>query len=385
MKKILIISLNNISENTGGGHYFRALVAGYQALGNRVATISKFNREHKTDLDNSNNFFIKKNMFTDLISRLILSPTFIAFYIPYIFIKARKFDVIALHSSRLGGVAAILRICGYKNIVMHFDNVESDLIKQSKVTLSLKGAIIIVDRILVPLAEFLAIKASQKLTFITIEDKNHFQQKYKNKLNQVVLPFCLNEPIAEEKLKNHLNSKTRNDKPMLLFTGSFDFFPNIDAFETILSLAKKKPDFIFVVVGRKLNKIIENKNLPINLVIYSDVTKEQLEVCYLDADIFFCPVRLGSGMKTKIAEALSFGLPVISDLLSSTGYNEAITSDVLVNIDSRCDIHSNDLENKVKCFLDDFDVNRRARAVYNSNYGASSFINSIKKVLNESA
>ncbi|WP_407254626.1 glycosyltransferase [Escherichia coli] len=78
-------------------------------------------------------------------------------------------------------------------------------------------------------------------------------------------------------------------------------------------------------MGRRLDIFITNAGIqaPDNVTFESDIEPERLEQLYLESRLFLCPVRHGSGMKTKIAEALSYGLYVIANTRSTCGYETA--------------------------------------------------------------
>uniref|UniRef100_UPI000DDDAE7A glycosyltransferase family 4 protein n=1 Tax=Escherichia coli TaxID=562 RepID=UPI000DDDAE7A len=117
----------------------------------------------------------------------------------------------------------------------------------------------------------------------------------------------------------------------VLFTGSFDFYPNQHAFMRLINLANANVNTKFVAAGRYLSKYIERGQikLPSNMFIFSDISSDDMELLYRKAILFICPVSYGSGMKTKIAEALSYDLYVIADERSTFGYQAAVTNRVL--------------------------------------------------------
>lgn len=317
--KILLISINSEHENTGGGIYLRTISNLYKMCGYDVDVFSK----------GSKAFEIKKNIFTDLLGRIILCPSYIGFYIFKILFISKKYDVIAIHSSRLGIISNALRFFyPNKKIIMHSDNVETLLVTE---TVSrdrfLKKIVNRIDRFLIPIAEKLCAKSSTAITFITHEDRQeNYKLGYLSENNKShIIPVLLPDNIISNKL----------DKDnTVLFTGSFDFYPNQHAFYRIIEMAKFN-DATFVVAGRNLNSFIESKKIevPKNIKIFSDITTTQMDVLYQKSILFFCPVFYGSGMKTKIAEALSYNLNVIADQRSCYGYQDAIENKVVHLVD----------------------------------------------------
>lgn len=118
--------------------------------------------------------------------------------------------------------------------------------------------------------------------------------------------------------------RKENGKIKLLFVGSLDWAPNIDALEwfinEIFPLLKKENLYHFDIVGRDPSKKIIKK-----INTFSDITLHRnvpsIEEYYLNADIFVVPVRSGSGINIKVLEALSYGIPIVMTTFAKRGYD----------------------------------------------------------------
>lgn len=313
--KVFLISINSDKENTGGGIYLRTLKTLYERNGYKIHIFSK-----DCDL-----YKVKKNILTDLVGRLLLCPSYIGYYIFHILIFSRNFNTIAIHSTRLGIIARVIKLIHpEKCIIVHSDNVESALIRELRSKKSLaKTILMFIDKLLMPLSEKYCGKYSDKMTFITEEDKS---QSLKYNLiptsnKYITLPVLLKKQKLKEIEKDN----------SVLFTGSFDFYPNQHAFMRLINLANANVNTKFVAAGRYLSKYIERGQikLPSNMFIFSDISSDDMELLYRKSILFICPVSYGSGMKTKIAEALSYDLYVIADERSTFGYQAAVTNRVL--------------------------------------------------------
>lgn len=118
--------------------------------------------------------------------------------------------------------------------------------------------------------------------------------------------------------------KKESEKIKLLFVGSLDWSPNIDALEWFLDeiwpLLKNKNLYHFYIVGRDPGKkFIKKINTFSNITLYSNVPL--IEKYYLDADIVVMPIRSGSGINIKVLEALSYGIPIVMTTFSKRGYD----------------------------------------------------------------
>lgn len=105
----------------------------------------------------------------------------------------------------------------------------------------------------------------------------------------------------------------------LIFTGNFDYSPNAQAakflareiFPRVLS---KRPNATLRIVGR---------NPPVGLCDYPGVVAtgfvEDIIPYYQEAEIFVCPLLSGAGVKNKVLEALSVGLPIVTTSIGIDG------------------------------------------------------------------
>lgn len=320
MTSISIISINSPGELTGGGHYLRCLIKGYGAVCSKVNVFGKRGKINNFIFEKNISFNLKnKSAISDLFSRFLLCPSFILMYLFDICKVVKKSDVVAFHSSRLGVLIFLIHlIYPNKKIICHFDNVEYLLLKDKikRPYFSTKYAVDIIDFFLIGLSEFLCCKFSSNQTFITSVDANYFS------LNKSeIIPICYDKAEAFE--------PGINSNGYFLFTASFDFEPNVKALNELCQIAKNNKSVQFVAAGRGLSKFLNLESF--NLTLYDSPTVEKMTYLFENAFAYITPVRLGSGMKTKVAEAMKHGLPIISTKESLVGY-EDVTSAMYINV-----------------------------------------------------
>ncbi|HCD6037870.1 TPA: glycosyl transferase family 1, partial [Escherichia coli] len=63
-----------------------------------------------------------------------------------------------------------------------------------------------------------------------------------------------------------------------------------------------------------------------NLFFFDNLSNSEMSYLLSACDVFYSPIVLGSGMKTKIAEALSYGLYIYATEHSLIGYDEIINN-----------------------------------------------------------
>ena len=118
--------------------------------------------------------------------------------------------------------------------------------------------------------------------------------------------------------------RKQDKKTNLLFVGSLDWAPNIDAVEwvmdEIIPLLKNKNLYHLNIVGRDPGrKLIQKINHYSNITLHSNVPS--IEQYYLEADIVLMPIRSGSGINIKVLEALSYGIPMVITAFAKRGYD----------------------------------------------------------------
>jgi glycosyltransferase involved in cell wall biosynthesis len=116
-------------------------------------------------------------------------------------------------------------------------------------------------------------------------------------------------------------SGENNPKPTLLFVGSMDYHPNVDAV-TWFSLAawpevaRNHPDLQFTIVGRQPSPAVQALA---SERIRVTGTVDDVRPFYASALAAVVPLRSGSGTRLKILEAMAAGVPVVSTRLGAEG------------------------------------------------------------------
>ncbi|NWQ41095.1 glycosyltransferase [Bacillus sp. EB106-08-02-XG196] len=109
----------------------------------------------------------------------------------------------------------------------------------------------------------------------------------------------------------------------IVFVGKMDIPHNVAAVmyfcEKIFPAIKKEmPDIKFHIVGKSPNKSIINLEKQFSDV-YVTGEIEDLQTFIIDAGVFVAPLLFGTGIKTKIIEALSLGIPVVTTPIGAEG------------------------------------------------------------------
>src|SRR5690606_30150806 len=161
------------------------------------------------------------------------------------------------------------------------------------------------------------------ISFITRKDRDVYIARYGQPAENEILPITVEAGISATELRPAQH-------PRVIFTGHFGFAPNVSALQTFAQAAEQfrlsaaGHGVSFAAAGAGLSKCsipgeyFERLESP---------SSAQMQAFFRSASVYLAPVAWGSGMKTKVAEALSYGLPVICMANAAEGYEDVLSSD----------------------------------------------------------
>jgi glycosyltransferase involved in cell wall biosynthesis len=130
----------------------------------------------------------------------------------------------------------------------------------------------------------------------------------------------------------HGRGPTFGEREQLLFVGNFSHRPNEDALHflarEILPLIRKSlPGIELLVVGDNAPpEFAEYASSGVRLLGYVPDLDPIISSCR----VFVAPIRFGSGVNGKIGEALSYGLPVVTNSIGAEGWEFTDGKQVLI-------------------------------------------------------
>jgi glycosyltransferase involved in cell wall biosynthesis len=179
------------------------------------------------------------------------------------------------------------------------------------------------------IARFEAEICGQVDTVVAVSDEDaHALQKFRQDDRVVVVPngvFADSYGAAREQLDLGEN--------VLVFTGKMDYRPNIDAMgwftaAVLPEIQKEVPDARLYIVGQKPHARVETLRDKKNVAITGWVNDVRP---YLSAaDVFVAPLRMGSGTRLKILEAMAAGCAVVSTQHAASGLGAEARSAMVV-------------------------------------------------------
>lgn len=170
------------------------------------------------------------------------------------------------------------------------------------------------------IGEEIICKNADKIFTLNSRDRNLLTQLYDLRQDKTsLLPMTLIDKLSSQKIST---PPREFEKPLkLLFVGTA-FWANIPGVkELIVSCMNDLKDTAeLYVVGNGMDSL--EKELPHfdNVYYIGRVSDKELMDYYVNSDIFVAPITTGGGMKTKIAEAMMYGLPIIGTEEAFEGY-----------------------------------------------------------------
>jgi len=123
----------------------------------------------------------------------------------------------------------------------------------------------------------------------------------------------------------------------IVFTGSMDWLPNVDAIEFFVSdvfpLIERELDVTFWVVGRDPSRAVR-RLAEANPQVKVTGTVEDVRP-YIDrAQVYVVPLRIGGGTRIKIFEAMAMGKPIVSTAVGAEGLPVSHGTDIVLADDA---------------------------------------------------
>ena len=119
----------------------------------------------------------------------------------------------------------------------------------------------------------------------------------------------------------------------LIYIGSMDWYPNEDAVaffadEVLPSIQDKVPDVQFSIVGGNPSARVQRLAERESIVVTGRVP--EIKPYFAEATVFVVPLRIGSGTRLKILEALAMGKAIVSTSVGAEGLDLKDGDEILI-------------------------------------------------------
>lgn len=377
-KKILLIAEMPIYGFLGGSVNQRRLLTGILSFAkvhdSEIMVVSPDTRNVSDEYPVIFRAITKSRKY-DYLSRFCLHSNY-----TYVALKKAKNDIILfkpdiaiIGRSRCSKAAKILKkYCSSCKIVTMMENVEADYAGAkfessnyfiSKLLYKLESYCVLKD-------EMYLVENSDFLFFLTRRDRERAKNLYNYKCDSEILPICF-ENACTEKLRV---APFKN----LVFTGWLHFAANANAVTWFISNVwdkhyRTRDDIKLVIAGiDPLPEVIKACNSAPNIVLHHGFDNI-IDVVYNNS-LIIAPLFSGSGMKVKMAQALSLSLPVLGTDEALVGYEAAYEDER----NTRCMTRANTVE-EFRVAVDNYiamsdqefeDIRLHCRELFDSFYSA---------------
>lgn len=290
-------------------------------------------------------------------------------------INFNDYDVIYIDFTRWDYVVKRIKKSGYKGkIIIRAHNVEKDyLYVEYKSEKSLKSYI---NYLFAAFREKYMVNMGDTILAITPEDKNRLIELYNlDKEKIVVCPVGVNSSVCRKK-----KSFNKYKKLNCLITGSLWFGPNASGALWVLKEVMPIVSDIceLTIAGANPNEDIKNACKKTNTKLIP--SPESMKPYFDAADMVLVPIFDGGGMKVKVAEAMSYNLPVVLTSHGNIGYKiidyeTGFIADKPEDFASRIRYYWNMSVEKKEEFLD------KEWELYKDNYSLEAICNVVNKLL----
>ena len=284
-------------------------------------------------------------------------------------IKINQVSKLFVNGSNLGAfVKLVKQNLPHVEIYTFFHNVESKFFwgafTADKSIRSL--SIFIVNYI----SEYMSVKYSDNIITLSERDSNLLSKIYSRSASYVL-------PIAiEDKLPKNYSSLIRvHPENYALFVGG-NFYGNLLGIRWFIKNVVPKINIKICIVGQGFDKYKDEFNIAGKVELIGQV--DDMSVWYKYSSFVIAPIFEGSGMKTKVAEALMFGKKIIATDESFSGYE---------NISNTCGWVCNTEEEFVTAILqaeinEKITFNSDLRLIYQNYYSYEATERNLNKIIN---
>jgi glycosyltransferase involved in cell wall biosynthesis len=166
-----------------------------------------------------------------------------------------------------------------------------------------------------------------RVVWVTDEDRNIIERASPAPMDSVTIPICVDS-------ETKFNAKRMPSPRRVTFLGGLHWPPNAAGIvwfvrEVWPQVLKHVPDAILTVMGKEPPQVIQSKNGGIaNLDVTGYV--DDPEPFLTQTAVFIVPLHAGGGMRVKIIDAWSWGIPVVSTAVGAEGIKYQDGEDLII-------------------------------------------------------
>jgi glycosyltransferase involved in cell wall biosynthesis len=231
-------------------------------------------------------------------------------------VRQKDIQDVFVDGSNLGAVVQALKQSSNKVVVTtFFHNVEARFFWGSlTATKSLRALLIFAVNLI---AERKATRLSDKRICLSERDSNLLSRLYGKGATHIA-PLAIEDRLSSLSLNSSLTHITARE-PFILFVGG-SFYANRDGIAWFVQNVVPYISIKVCIVGNNMEVMRAKLEIPGRVEVIGTV--DNLSDWYLRASFVIAPIFDGSGMKTKVAEALMYGKKVVGTPEAFSGYEQ---------------------------------------------------------------
>jgi glycosyltransferase involved in cell wall biosynthesis len=144
-------------------------------------------------------------------------------------------------------------------------------------------------------------------------------------LNVTVIPNGIDVDLYEAVLQDGVPESRSSQPPTVVFVGKMDFRPNVDAVrwfaEAIWPRVRLEvPEAHFFIVGQRPHAQLDYLRAEPSMTLTGWV--DEVHPYIANATVFVMPLRMGSGSRLKLLEAMALGAAIVSTRIGAEGFTD---------------------------------------------------------------
>lgn len=174
--------------------------------------------------------------------------------------------------------------------------------------------------------ETIVAKKADNCVYLTQEDLQSAARIYPSHFSSVL-------PISVD-CRGTVDPTPTSGLPLkLLFVGGA-FYANVQAAQWLAGAVSGMPQVELTIVGKGFDAVpgLEGHNITVHGFV------DSLDPFYNSCDLVTNPIFSGSGMKTKVAEAMYYGKPILSTVMGLHGYEAVLDQPYILTFRDRSDL-----------------------------------------------
>lgn len=334
---ILVISSSTglFEPKSGGQNRFCNLVTGLAKRRNHVLALCPAQyKTKKSQIVLTREYHFKQYSIKNRKLTLFLDFNIYFAFKVFRILKAEKIDIMQIYSFR--GILSskiLTKLCN-KNCFIVYDahNVYADSVKYDSRNPKNSSLERFLANNITLILEKIAVNLADHIITVSYEDRNRFCKKYRVRAEKItVIPSGVNiseSTVLKDKNKLKKEFGITLNKKIIIFHGSYFYFPNKEAMDLIINfiapkLKKTHPNVLFVIAGLDV-PLFEKDN------IKSIGFAEDIYSLLHTADIAIVPILGGSGTRLKVLDYMGVGLPIVTTKKGIEGINAKNGEDVII-------------------------------------------------------